>query len=471
MKAEDLPYPFVRGAEPHVVVGDRLWAVPEMGTKDAAFAFPGWNASALFGNDNPVHVEYCSGNGAWIAARAKSDPSVNWVGVEIKFGRVRKIWSKIKNYFLPNLVVLFGEGLQSTRDYIPSGTVDAAYVNFPDPWPKRRHAKNRLIEPVFVAEVVRTLKAGGLFILVTDDEGYSQEMIRVLGANPLLESCYPEPYYITGMEGYGASYFDSLWREKGKTIRFHRFRKKGASQTIVLDGGMKASLDWEEEVVEAKRAMAEGRKIVWQIDLGLFAQLKLPLDNQTQFRSLVLSLDHFVKTVAEPFEAATAGVCLYRGKLDFDTRTGFDYFEALAYTLPDNLSCIIDLDVTEVDDPLLLARTFCVEHRGRVEFVLRGACLPLMERGAPIAVCFPSHEVNDDVYAQIKAVFDHLDGQVYRIIPEECLTAQWDGLDTLIVFNGGLSAAGRRMVQGFAAAGGHVVFIGDISQLNQFCVN
>ena len=258
MKAKDLAYPFIQETENRVVVGDRIWAIPAMEEKDPSYTFQGWNAPAFFGNDNPVHVEYCSGNGAWIASRAKGDPSVNWVGVEIKFGRVRKIWSKIKNNILQNLIVLFGEGLQATKDYFPSSSVDAVYVNFPDPWPKRRHAKNRIIEPVFVSEVVRTLKTGGMLMLVTDDEDYSKQMIQVARANPFLESCFPAPYFVTEYEGYGSSYFESLWREKGKTIHFHQFKKKAEADEdpvrIVLDAGIDAPLDWEAAAAQAQKA-------------------------------------------------------------------------------------------------------------------------------------------------------------------------------------------------------------------------
>ncbi len=225
MKAKDLPYPFVENNKKHIVLKDRLWAIPELEEKDPAFSFPGWNDSQFFGNVHPVHVEYCSGNGAWIASRAQQDPQINWLGIEMKFDRVRKIWSKTKNFNLQNLFVLYGEGLQATRHYFPDNSVDAVYVNFPDPWPKRRHAKNRIIEPIFVGEVLRTLKKGGVFTLVTDDEEYSKQMIEVVTANPGFESCFPAPFFVTHYEGYGSSYFESLWREKGKTIHFHQFKK------------------------------------------------------------------------------------------------------------------------------------------------------------------------------------------------------------------------------------------------------
>jgi tRNA (guanine-N7-)-methyltransferase len=170
-------------------------------------------------------IEYCSGNGAWIAAKAVENPHINWIAVEKKFPRVRKIWSKIKNLNLKNLVVVCGEAHNATRRYFPHESFTAAYINFPDPWPKKRHDKNRLIQPAFVDEIYRVLQADSVFTLVTDDPVYSTLMLEEMNQHAGFKCCHPHPFYLTEMEGYGTSYFDQLWREKGKSIRYHQFLK------------------------------------------------------------------------------------------------------------------------------------------------------------------------------------------------------------------------------------------------------
>lgn len=226
MKPNDLKSPFSRG-EPHrVFIRDRVWYVPEGVEFSADFIFPGWEHPDLFGNGNPVYVEYCSGNGAWIAQKALENPHINWLAVEIKFPRVRKIWSKLKNGNLQNLVILCGEGLQATRAYFPDASVSHVFVNFPDPWPKRRHAKNRLIQPPFIDEAERISLKKGEMTLVTDDPDYSQQMIETVLKNSAYASCYPEPYYQTQHRDYGVSYFEILWRNQGRVIRYHHFRKE-----------------------------------------------------------------------------------------------------------------------------------------------------------------------------------------------------------------------------------------------------
>jgi len=224
MKPKDLKPP-TTWEERYVTIQDRVWYVPEHYQRYDQYTFPGWRHGDLFGNDHPVVIEYCSGNGTWIAHRAAEHAKLNWLAVEKRFDRVRKIWSKIKNQALGNLVALCGEAETATRHYFPAGSVDAIYINFPDPWPKKRHAKHRLIKSSFLDEMERILKSGGTVCIVTDDPDYSELVIEEFARHPSFSSSYPAPYYITDLPDYGASYFEELWREKGRVIRYHLFQR------------------------------------------------------------------------------------------------------------------------------------------------------------------------------------------------------------------------------------------------------
>lgn len=103
------------------MIHDRVWYVPERTAAPSDFVFPGWEHPDLFGNGNPVIMEYCSGNGAWIANKAIQNPHLNWVAVERKFERVRKIWSKVKNHGLANLIVICGEAHNATERFFQKG--------------------------------------------------------------------------------------------------------------------------------------------------------------------------------------------------------------------------------------------------------------------------------------------------------------------------------------------------------------
>ena len=245
----------------------------------SAFHFPGWKHELLFSAPRPIHIEYCSGNGAWIAEKAKKHPEINWLAVEKRFDRTRKIWSKIKNNGLSNLVAAFAEGMSLSSNYLPSSSVAAIYVNFPDPWPKQRHAKHRIISPFFFHEASRVLEPGGRLIFVTDDEPYSTLFLQLASSqtDPVLipeNSCHldaskprdsidrkraeysnidpfsivesrelsrgpsgtnlrelalvqtlPPPGYAAPPDDYGTSFFDSLFRNQGKPIYYHELVK------------------------------------------------------------------------------------------------------------------------------------------------------------------------------------------------------------------------------------------------------
>ncbi len=220
MKPEDLKISF-EGKEHRPFIHDRILCIPKVVEEN--YSFPGWHHPDFFGNDHEIHIEYCSGNGGWIASKAAAETKKNWVAVEMKFARTRKIWSKIKNLELSNLFIIHGEGYRATVNYFPSASVHKVYINFPDPWPKRYHAKNRIIQQEFVDEMARILIPKGTVTFVTDDPNYSEWSIKLFNQSKSFVNLYPSPFYISDWNDYGSSYFDNLWREKGKTIRYHHF--------------------------------------------------------------------------------------------------------------------------------------------------------------------------------------------------------------------------------------------------------
>ena len=224
MKAKSLKSPF-GWADRHPLIQDRVFHVPDFYFEHDKFTFPGWESEEVFGNSHPVHIEYCSGNGDWIVGKAQANPNINWVAVEKRFDRVRKIWSKIKKQNIGNLLVVCGEGLTFTQNYLASETVSAVFVNFPDPWPKDRHAKHRIIQAPFVNEMARILIHEGRMTLVTDDVDYSLIMIDEMNGSDDFEACYPKPYFLSNLEDYGSSWFELLWKEKGRVIRHIKYRR------------------------------------------------------------------------------------------------------------------------------------------------------------------------------------------------------------------------------------------------------
>ncbi|MBS0604227.1 MAG: tRNA (guanine(46)-N(7))-methyltransferase TrmB [Verrucomicrobia bacterium] len=226
MKPKNLKCPFT-WKDRRPVIHDHILYVPEYYQEHEKYTFPGWESPDVFGRAAPIEVEYCTGNGAWIVEKAIAYPDRNWVAVEIQFERVRKIWSKIHNFNLKNLFIVCGEGLTFTRYYVPDHSFSAAYVNFPDPWPKDKHAKNRILQEPFLTEMARALKPGSIATIATDHVEYSRQIIEGMNANPLWESCYPDPYFVREFEGYGSSFFEALWRERGIPVHYMQYATQG----------------------------------------------------------------------------------------------------------------------------------------------------------------------------------------------------------------------------------------------------
>jgi tRNA (guanine-N7-)-methyltransferase len=224
MKPKDLTRPF-SWENRRVHLEDKVLFVPDYYTEYHTFSFPEWHSSSIFPKNQPVHIEYCSGNGQWISQKAIAHPEVNWVAIEKRFDRCQKIWSKVKNNNITNLLIVCGEGLITTKEYFPSNSVKEIYVNFPDPWPKDKHAKHRIITSDFLKQSSRILCNHGTLNLVTDHTTYQEQMIKTVMENKQFTSLYPSPYYIYSNQEYGDSWFLNLWKEKERTIHYMKFKK------------------------------------------------------------------------------------------------------------------------------------------------------------------------------------------------------------------------------------------------------
>jgi tRNA (guanine-N7-)-methyltransferase len=223
MKPKDLKIPFADKTW-HLLIKNQIFYVPAAKNNETAFIFPSWEE--IFGNTHPIKMEYCSGNGDWIVEKARTNPQYNWIALEKKYERVRKIWSKGQNYDLKNLFIISGEGFEVTTHFIHKNSLSEVFINFPDPWPKRRDHKHRIIQPLFLDALASVMQDKATLHIVTDDMPFSDSIIKIVNNNPSFVNTFDAPFFKVGNEDYGSSYFRELWESQGKEIRFHQFLKK-----------------------------------------------------------------------------------------------------------------------------------------------------------------------------------------------------------------------------------------------------
>lgn len=148
--------------------------------------------TAMFPAPQPVEVELGCGDGGFLLARAQKHPERNFIGVERLLGRIRKIDRKGRRLGLTNLRGVRLEAGYFVEYLLPAASVAALHVYFPDPWPKRRHHRRRLVNDRFPELARRVLAPDGVVYLRTDFAEYFAQMTRVFAANPAFEAA-PTP--------------------------------------------------------------------------------------------------------------------------------------------------------------------------------------------------------------------------------------------------------------------------------------
>lgn len=142
----------------------------------------------IFGRGAPKILEIGFGMGGATVEIAKASPDKDYLGVEVHAPGVGNLLKLADEAGLTNLRIIQHDAVEVLRDMIPDESLDGIHIFFPDPWPKKRHHKRRLIQPPFIQQVARKLKPAGYVHLATDWGEYAEWMLDVLRGEPLLEN-------------------------------------------------------------------------------------------------------------------------------------------------------------------------------------------------------------------------------------------------------------------------------------------
>jgi len=173
--------------------------------------------NACFGREAPKVVEIGFGMGDASARIAQCLPDTDFVGIEVHSPGVGNLCKLIDLEGIGNIRIIQHDAVEVMRDMIAPDSLDGVHVFFPDPWPKKRHHKRRLIQPAFVQLIASRLKPGGYLHCATDWEEYAEQMLEVLGGEALLENTAeayaPRPDYRpeTRFEARGLRLGHGVW--------------------------------------------------------------------------------------------------------------------------------------------------------------------------------------------------------------------------------------------------------------------
>jgi len=177
---------------------------------------PDW--SEIFGRDAPLGIEIGFGMGHALLEWARKQPDWNLLGIEVYQPGIGALLLGAQRDSCSGLRVVEAEAAAVFEQALAAASVDEVRIFFPDPWPKKRHHKRRLIQPEFAGLLASRLKPGGRLLLATDWQPYAQWMLEVLSAEPGLANLAPEDYapraqerIVTRFEARGARLGHEVW--------------------------------------------------------------------------------------------------------------------------------------------------------------------------------------------------------------------------------------------------------------------
>ena len=173
----------------------------------------------LFGNEHPLILEVGSGKGRFLLTLAAEQPEVNFLGIEKSLHYHRVIRDRALKRGLRNVRLINYDAFPVLRDMLPDASIREIHIYFPDPWPRPREQKRRIIRPEVLTEIGRALVPGGSGIYVTDHREYFD------AAAPLIAQLFPSETRVPGPEDAPRTNYEAKYRREGREIYEVRFWK------------------------------------------------------------------------------------------------------------------------------------------------------------------------------------------------------------------------------------------------------
>ncbi len=176
------------------------------------------NKRRIFSGEKPLILEIGFGEGEFLINAARSNEEKNYLGIEIKAGRFRKAVRTAMNLSLDNIKFVHIEASIALKQVFEKRTFDSILINFPDPWPKRRHSKHRVFNSEFIGCMANALVVGGKVSIKTDQLEYVKQIVRVFEQSGLFRSLYPTLGFVEVEKGKFETKFEKQFRKASQKI-------------------------------------------------------------------------------------------------------------------------------------------------------------------------------------------------------------------------------------------------------------
>jgi len=182
--------------------------------------------TAIFGNCNPLVLEIGCGIGDFLVQVAGQQPDLNFIAIDFYNKGCYKTCRKVEKSGLTNVRVLREEARQFITERLPHNSLQQVYINCPDPWPKKRHRKRRLVNEQFVQFLHDYLRPGGDLYFATDFEDYGIDVATFMPQIPGFTNQLAPDLYRFELPGYPLSKYMKKFMAEGKQVRFVHYRKE-----------------------------------------------------------------------------------------------------------------------------------------------------------------------------------------------------------------------------------------------------
>ncbi|MCH2171679.1 tRNA (guanosine(46)-N7)-methyltransferase TrmB [Myxococcota bacterium] len=177
-------------------------------------------------------VEVGFGRGEFLIDQASRNPETSFVGIEVSHKRCLKMARRLARTEITNVRLLENNAERVMGELFDEASIACCWINFPDPWPKKRHHRRRLVQRKFVGALAHCLEPDGVLYVTTDHEGYAEAIHECLSSEDQLRNAYgPEPYR-HDVEGRMQTRYEVEWRSQQRTIHYFMYKRRRVDTRI-----------------------------------------------------------------------------------------------------------------------------------------------------------------------------------------------------------------------------------------------